>query len=124
MAKATVGRFRVWGVVQEVETGRPLPGLIVRAFDRDLVFDDKLGFAETDDDGGFEIHYRKEDFSDLVEASPDLYLRVYDKAGIRLLLETSDATRRNATREERYELKIPARSLDARPVRRDGPASD
>jgi hypothetical protein len=51
--------FRVHGTVEEAETGRPLAGLIVRAFDRDLVFDDKLGFATTDADGRFAIRLRR-----------------------------------------------------------------
>ena len=108
------GGFRVWGVVEEAETGRPLPGLVVRAFDRDLVFDDALGFAETDADGGFEIHYRAEDFRDLVESRPDVYLRVYDHAGLRLLYETREQVRRNATGDEHFTLKVPARALDPR----------
>ena len=103
--------FRISGTVTEQETGRPLARLIVRAFDRDLVFDDKIGFATTDDQGRFEIRYRAEDFSDLRETRPDLYLRVYDAEGTRLLYETTDAIRWNASANERYELRIPARAL-------------
>jgi hypothetical protein len=103
--------FRISGTVEEKETGRPLGRLIVRAFDRDLVFDDKIGFATTDDDGRFEIRYRSEDFVDLGESLPDLYLRVYDAEGTGLLYETTDAIRWNASPDERYRLRIPARSL-------------
>jgi hypothetical protein len=112
---ATQGEgFRVVGVVRETETDRPLPDLIVRAFDRDLVFDDKLGDAVTDDDGRFEIRYERQDFRDLLERRPDLYLRVFDRTGVRVLHETSDATRRNASQSEAYEIAIPARALDPR----------
>ena len=105
--------FRVTGTVAEKETGRPLAKLVVRAFDRDLVFDDKVGFAVTDAQGRFEIRYRSEDFSDLHEARPDLYLRVFDAQGTRVLLETTDAIRWNASRNETYHLLVPAAALGA-----------
>ena len=103
--------FRVAGTVQEDETGRPLAGLVVRAFDRDLVFDDKLGFATTDSRGRFEIRFGLEKFRDVWESRPDLYLRVYDASGTRLLHETTDAIRWNATPDEEYRLRVPARAL-------------
>jgi hypothetical protein len=105
--------FRITGTVAEMETGRPLAKLVVRAFDRDLVFDDKVGFAVTDAQGHFEIRYRTEDFSDLREERPDLYLRVFDSQGTRLLLETTDAIRSNASRNETYHLLVPAAALSA-----------
>ena len=95
------GSFRVRGTIEEAETGRPLGGLIVRAFDRDLVFDDKLGFATSDDEGRFEIRFGVEAFRDLRESRPDLYLRVYDAEGTGLLHETTDAIRWNASQDVR-----------------------
>ena len=104
--------FRIVGSLVEHETGRPLPNLIVRAFDRDLILDDKVGFATTDDDGRFEIHFGPEMFRDVVESRPDLYLRIYDRSGTRLLHETTDAVRWNAKSLERFAVRIPARALD------------
>ena len=106
--------FSVRGSIQELETRRPLPDLIVRAFDRDWISDDKVGFATSDRDGIFEIRFSLEDFQDLLEKRPDLYLRVYDRSGTQLLHETTDAIRWNASPEEHYELLVPARSLDPR----------
>ena len=103
--------FRIFGVVEEAETGRPLPNLVVRAFDRDLIFDDKIGFTNTNDDGHFEIRFGRKRFRDLFESRPDLYLRIYDRAGVRLIHETTDAIRWNASRDEQYRIEIPARSL-------------
>ena len=105
--------FTVLGTIEEEETGRRLSDLIVRAFDRDVVFDDKVGFSTTDAEGRFEIRFRREDFSDLREASPDLYLRVYDPSGARELYQTRDAIRWNASSRETYRLRIPARALRA-----------
>jgi hypothetical protein len=103
--------FQVTGRVEEAETGRPLAQLVVRAFDRDPVFDDKLGFATTDDQGRFAIRFGTADFRDLWESRPDLYLRVYDAAGTRLLHETTDAIRWNASTSEHYRIRIPSRDL-------------
>jgi hypothetical protein len=104
-------RFQITGTVQEAETGRRLAKLVVRAFDRDLLSDDKVGVATTDEDGRFEIQYTSADFSDLRETRPDLYLRVYDAQGTALLLETTDAIRWNASRDENYRLLVPAAAL-------------
>lgn len=109
--------FRIHGTVEEEETHRPLPGLVVRAFDRDLLFDDRLGFATTDSSGHFEIHYGSEKFRDLWESQPDLYLRVFDSDGSRLLHETKDAIRWNASSDEEYRIVLPYRVLD--PTRTD-----
>ena len=103
--------FRIFGVIQEAETGRPLANLVVRAFDRDLIFDDKLGYTNTDDDGRFEILFGPERFRDLFESKPDLYLHIFDRDGIRLIHQTSDAIRWNATKDEEYQIQIPARAL-------------
>jgi hypothetical protein len=105
--------FRISGTVEEAETGRPLGALIVRAFDRDLLFDDKIGFATSDEEGRFEIRFRAEDFRDWRETRPDLYLRVYDLKGTALLYETTDAIRWKASTDEQYRLRIPARALRA-----------
>lgn len=113
MTPAAGQRFRITGIVTETETGRPLSGVIVRAFDRDWLFDDKLGFATTDADGRFAIVYDESDFRDAFESKPDVYLRVYDPGGSVLLHETTDAIRWNATQHEDYHLRVSLRELGA-----------
>lgn len=49
--------FKISGIVREKETLRPLPGLLVRAFDKDLLFSDVLGSTVTDADGRFFLGY-------------------------------------------------------------------
>ena len=98
-------------MVEEAETRRPLANLVIRAFDRDLIFDDKMGFTNTDDDGHFEIHFGTERFRELFESRPDLYLRVYDRTGAHLLHETTDAIRWNASKNEEYRIQISASAL-------------
>ena len=103
--------FRIFGAIEEAETGRPLTNLVVRAFDRDLIFDDKIGYTNTDDDGRFEIRFGTERFRELFESQPDLYLRIYDRTGVHLLHETTDAIRWNASMNEEYRVRIPASAL-------------
>jgi hypothetical protein len=107
-------KYQIKGTLEEAETGSPLANLIVRAFDRDLILDDKVGFATTDEAGRFEIRFGPEMFRDVIEARPDLYLRIYDRTGTRLIHETTDQIRWNAKTLEHFAVKIPARSLDPR----------
>jgi hypothetical protein len=80
--------FRVEGIVEDAETGRALAGLIVRAFDKDLLFDDDLGSCTTDSLGRFLIRFTEDAFRDFAETTPDLYLRVFDSRGEQLLHQT------------------------------------
>ena len=103
--------MRVVGTVVEQESGKPLEGLRVRAYDKDLVFDDDLGETTTDSGGRFEISYTDVQFRDLEETEPDLYLRVYDASGSRLLYSTEKAVRRSALMLEEYDIQIPRDKL-------------
>ncbi len=105
------GRFVILGVISETGSGRPLQNLIVRAFDKDLVFDDDLGHARSDANGRFEIRFTDEFFADLVERHPDIYLKIFDPSGSRELLSTKRAVRWNAGAVERFELEIPRRLM-------------
>lgn len=61
------------------KNGQGLAGLTVSVYDKDPLFDDRLGTATTGAQGDFRISYRTEDFQDLIEANPDLYLKVMDR---------------------------------------------
>jgi carotenoid cleavage dioxygenase len=105
--------MRLLGTVSEEESGRPLEGLLVRAYDKDLIRDDHLGDTHTDAAGEFLIEYSEFQFRDLNETLPDLYLRVYDASGKRLLHTTEDQVRKNAMVLERFEIRIPRGRLGA-----------
>lgn len=98
-------RFRVEGVVREKESGRPLPGFTVRAFDQDVLRDDHLGDALTDAEGRFEIRFDDTRFKDAFESRPDLYLCVYAPVAAEPLHDT--AVRQNASDVERFEIEVP-----------------
>jgi hypothetical protein len=90
-------------VVDELGTG--LDGLRVTLYDRDLLFDDRLGSTTTRNGGYYEIHYRTEDFRDLIEARPDLYVQVLDPQG-RKLCPHPPTTRFEAGRREVINLTV------------------
>ena len=73
----------VWIVRGRVadQNGKGLPNLIVSLYDKDFFFDDRLGQEETDENGDFEIIYRTEDFRDVIERKPDIYIKVFDQEG-------------------------------------------
>jgi hypothetical protein len=105
-------RFRVYGVVREAESGRPLPGLSVRAFDKDLVTDDELGTVMTGADGRFELAFTELAFRDAFEQRPDLYFRVFaGPPGGRELHSTIDRVIWDAKGDEDVEIAIPRADL-------------
>jgi hypothetical protein len=102
--------MRIVGTVVEETSGKPLAGLQVRAFDKDFLFDDKLGAAVTDANGAYKIFYSSSDFSRLdpdLETVPELYIRVFDAEGKKLLYTTEAAIRKGRFVEERFDIKIP-----------------
>jgi hypothetical protein len=105
--------MRLYGTVVEEESGKPLEGLFVRAYDKDLISDDHLGDTHTDANGGFQIEYSEVQFRDLHETLPDLYLRIFDSSGKRLLHSTEREVRKNAMVLERFEIRIPRAKLAA-----------
>ena len=100
--------FRVTGVVRVQETKRPLAGLIIRAYDKDLLYDDLLGNATTDALGRFEIHYSGSDFRELFEQHPDIYFIILDSSGKHVVHSTAESVRWNAGADEFFEIDIPA----------------
>ena len=98
--------FHVRGSVVEDETGRPLEGMLIRLYDKDVVLDDFLGETRSNAAGRFELAFTEAQFKDLFETRPDLYLRVYNASGTHRLLTTEDEVRFNAGHEEFFEVRI------------------
>jgi hypothetical protein len=106
-------RFHVVGSVREAGSDRPLRDLLVRAYDKDLFFDDHLGDARTDADGRFEIQFTELAFKDVFEQRPDVYIRIFDSAGATELYSTADAVRHEARAQETFEIRVPSERLAA-----------
>jgi len=75
--------FIIAGIVREEESKRPIPGLLVCAFDKDQFFSDLLGNEITDSNGKFSMCYEGNDFQELFEKQPDIYLDIFDSATAR-----------------------------------------
>jgi hypothetical protein len=105
-------RYEISGRVLETESKQGVPGLIVSAFDKDLLYDDALGEVMTDVGGNFQITYEQGKFAALFEGAPDIYLTVRTPSGMSLY--TTDATVRfNAQPNEVFELEISRDILSA-----------
>jgi len=74
--------FKIYGKIIEKETGDGISNLIVKAVDKDLIYDDILGEVITDKNGNFEIKYSKEDFKEFfLDKEPDIYLTIKNPGG-------------------------------------------
>jgi len=102
--------FKIKGKVQELEHEIGVANLIVKAFDKDLFFDDLLGSVITDEEGEFEIIYEGEDYQELFDNQPDLYLIVRTPEG-RMLHTTEENVRCEAGKLEEFIIKIPRKIL-------------
>jgi len=85
--------------------GRGLPDLRVSVIDKDLLFDDRLGESVTDAKGEFYILYHTNDFEDLFDAQPDLYVKVMNEKG-KMLFTSEKAVRWQSDRVEYFEIEI------------------
>ena len=110
--------FHLGGTVREAESGIGIRGLFVKAYDKDLLFDDLLGSTFTGDDGELEIVAEAADFRDFFERRPDIYLKIYAPDRRTLLASTKNAVRWNAGRYETFDVRIPREDLGAHAPRR------
>ena len=106
--------FKIYGTVVEKETRKPLPNLTVKAIDKDLLFDDLLGSAITDNRGYFEIKYDNKDFQELVfDQKPDIFLKI-SNAEREVIHTTRHQVRFEANRIEKFVVEVPQSSLHAK----------
>lgn len=105
--------LKITGRVYVQETGKGLPGLSVKAVDRDLQLDDAVKEAVTDKEGRFEITYDKRESARLFEKAPDLYIVVRDARSRRIIYSSEDSLRSNAGTEENIDVPVPQSALDA-----------
>lgn len=111
-------RFHLRGTVREEGTGLGVAGLFVKAYDKDLLFDDLLGSAVTGPRGEFEIVTEARDFRDFFERRPDMYLRIYATDRETVLYDSEDAVRWNAGADEVFDVEVPRDRLgEHAPVR-------
>ena len=102
--------YEITGRILEAETKQGVPGLIVSAFDKDMVYDDLLGDTMSDAKGEFSIKYDQGKLSALFEQAPDIYVTVKTPGGTSLHT-TDGSVRFNARPREEFQIEIPKQSL-------------
>jgi hypothetical protein len=111
--------FKITGIVREKESKKPIPSLLVRAFDKDLFYSDLLGNSITDLNGAFSLGYEGVDFQELFDKRPDIYLDIYGSAtahdpgriGDKPIYTTKRHIRFNAGRREFFLIEISHKDL-------------
>jgi hypothetical protein len=96
-------KWQVCGRVVDQE-GRPVSGAQVKVLSRDFTWDYRLAPVSTDESGCFQVVYHENDFRDLIEAAPDLYMKVEDQAGKQMYL--SKRMRYEAGRSEYFHIVL------------------
>lgn len=93
--------------------GLPIPGLMVRAFHRELRKEIELGAKKTDENGNFEIYFNPNRIEALAKVlndrPPDVFVRVYEavpglEPNEKVLIES--ATRFSAQRVVKFRLRV------------------
>src|SRR5215212_7834650 len=101
--------YSLEGVITDEESGKPIPGLTVRAHDRDFFRNQLLGDGYTDDNGRYEIRFQREDLTGPIiklERHPDLFVHIYD-ADDRLLYSSERSVVVDADRHTSIDIRIP-----------------
>lgn len=103
-AKAINDSFIVQGTVRR-ENQRPLPGAIVRAFDKDLRQEQLLGKTSTNNEGFYKIPYSRDQFRRAEKRNADLIVRVFHPNSPDLCLGVSELIF-NAKRVQEVDLSV------------------
>lgn len=112
-------KYVITGKVQETTSSRGIPGIIMKAFDKDRLYDDLLGEAMTDINGNFRIEYDEKKFGRLFEDAPDIYITLKTLSG-KVIYTTEGSVRFNAKPHEVYLVRLPAEMLKAAGLRASG----
>jgi hypothetical protein len=94
--------LHISGKVRELETGRPVRGITVEAYDADALHDDLLGRTETDENGHYDVPTRSR--VGFFRERPDAYILLKDGNG-RTLKSTRSAHLRDI--EEDVVIDVP-----------------
>jgi hypothetical protein len=110
-------KMRVLDIIKEKESGKPLSGLLVCAYDKDIFRSDLLGKATTGKDGKFKIEYDSKDFKEPLEKNPDIFLSIFKNRSskgqkrAKPIYSTKNSIRYSASSSEKFYIEIPKKKL-------------
>jgi hypothetical protein len=99
-------QFRITGIVRERETKQPLQNLNVEAYHKDLLNGVLLGKSATDAEGRFKIDCMGVDFRELFGDCTNVYFKVFDMTGERVLHLTVDSVCWEEENDELIEIDV------------------
>ncbi|MCG8575044.1 MAG: hypothetical protein MI810_09195 [Flavobacteriales bacterium] len=103
--------FQLSGVVLDHGTGKPLGGVLVKAYDRDLIYDDLVGTCVTDEKGSFKINFNAKDFQEAFDKNPDIYLNIYTRDGKEMLHTSAETVKLKQGIIKDFIIRIPEGKL-------------
>ncbi len=72
--------YRIIGTVKDKSSGAGIKGVLVKAWDNDLLFNDLVGSASTSTEGTFTMEFNESYFKEIfLDRYPDLYFEIYHK---------------------------------------------
>lgn len=110
-------KMRVLGIIKEKESGKPVSGLFVYVYDKDILRSDLLGKATTGDGGNFKIEYDSTDFKEPLEKNPDIFLNIFKsdpskgQKRKKPIYSTKQSIRYSASSSEKFYIEIPKKKL-------------
>jgi hypothetical protein len=110
--------YRISGCVINHKTKDGIAQLRVEAWDKDLIFNDLVGSAVTDEQGAFEMQFDGSYFRELfLDRCPDLFFKVF--LGDKLIKSTEDSVLWNVDKpniEVVIEVDLPATEPEPKPL--------
>lgn len=89
MSRKAAKSYSIVGRTVNKDTGEGVDNLVVEAWDKDLLIDDLVGTALTDEEGNFRIKFGTSSFNDFfLDRDPDLFFKVF--RGKELITSTED----------------------------------
>ena len=98
--------FKIEGKIKEKSSNKPVAGLRVEAWVKELDFKDYLEFTVSDDEGGFTFDFGESILQDLFpELSPEIYFKIYHND--ELLVTTKDSALDAKVKKTPLTIKVP-----------------
>ena len=98
-------QFVVRGSARDQQTGEPLVGVVVRAYDQEPFWRQALGETTTDAAGAFQLHFHEGALRQWLDQRPSIYLALYGPSGEDEIARTP--VRRSARARLHFEVEVP-----------------